>query len=66
MNSNNSVKTPELVEPIKILHVKQKDSFFSVHHDFLVVIVIFIVLIVIVSSIHSYLLKKDNKEVSKK
>ncbi len=66
MNPNNSVKTPELVEPIKILHVKQKDSFFSVHHDFLVVIVIFIVLIVIVSSIHSHLIKKDNSQKSEK
>jgi hypothetical protein len=59
MNSNNSTASiPELVEPIKILHVKQKDSFFAVHHDFLVVIVIFIVLITIVTSVHKHLQKK--------
>lgn len=58
MNSNNSI-VPELVEPIKILHVTQKDSFFSVHHDFIVVIVIFIVLIIIVASVHKHLEKND-------
>jgi hypothetical protein len=62
MNSNNSVKTPELVEPMKILHVQQKDSFLTVHHDFLVVVVIFIVLIFLVSSVHSYLQKKEVSE----
>ncbi len=49
-NSNNMIK-PELVEPMKILHIQEKDSFFSVHHDFLVIIVIFIVLITIACGI---------------
>lgn len=58
----NSTSTPELVEPIKILHVKQKDSFFNVHHDFLIVIVIYIVLITLVLSVHKHLQKKKNEQ----
>jgi len=52
MNNNNIL--PDLIEPMKILHAQQQDSFFQIHSDFLKILFLFISIFLVLLGLYNH------------